>query len=144
MSGDSTMNTAIFWHPAQIERLPPGRRDGGAGHAPTSACEEVVGSPRYHVMMSQPMAPTRPAKITGVGERAGLDDVLGDRGRHLRPEDEEGREVEERRPRDRLPRRQHAGRDDGGDGVRGVVEAVEEVEASATAMIARTAIVMRT
>ena len=29
-----------------------------------SACEELVGSPKYHVMMSQRIAPSRPAKTT--------------------------------------------------------------------------------
>ena len=43
-------------------------------------------------------------------------------------EDEGGDEVEERRPDHRLLRREHARRDDGGDRVRGVVEAVQEVE----------------
>ena len=44
------------------------------------------------------------------------------------PNGERGDEVEERRPDDRLARRQHARRHDGRDRVRGVVEAVDVVE----------------
>src|SRR2546422_565422 len=58
----------------------------------------------------------------------GLDDTLSDRARHAHAEAERGDEVEERRPDDRLERRQHAGRHDRGDRVRGVVETVDEVE----------------
>ena len=45
-----------------------------------------------------------------------------------RAEDEEGDEVEEGGPRDGEAGRQHPSRNDGGDRVGGVVEAVDEVE----------------
>ena len=51
-------------------------------------------------------------------------DRLGD----MQAEEQEGDEIEERRPGDRVLRPQHAGRDDGGDRVGRVVQAVEEIE----------------
>ena len=48
--------------------------------------------------------------------------------RDVQVEDEKRDEVEERRQHDRLLRLQHAGRHDGGDRIRRVVEAVHEVE----------------
>mgnify|MGYP003694207485 CR=1 FL=1 len=50
--------------------------------------------------------------------------VLRDRG----AEGERGDEVEERRPDDRLARREHARRHHGRDRVRGIVEAVDVIE----------------
>jgi len=46
----------------------------------------------------------------------------------MRPEDQEGDEIEEGSPYHRVLRPQHAGRDDGRDRVRGVMQAVEEIE----------------
>ena len=63
-----------------------------------------------------------------VVDDAGLDDALADRRRDAQVEDEDRDDVEEGGEDDRLLRLQHAGRDDGGDRVRGVVEAVHEVE----------------
>ena len=74
------------------------------------------------------MAPISPAKITPIVEDVGLHDVLRDRGGDRRAEDQERGEVEERRPRHGLARREDPGGHDGGDRVRRVVEAVEEVE----------------
>jgi hypothetical protein len=37
-------------------------------------------------------------------------------------------QIEERRPRDSLPGGENTGRDDGGDGVRGIMEPIEEIE----------------
>jgi hypothetical protein len=48
---------------------------------------------------------------------------------HAGAEEDEGDEVEERRPQHRPLGRQHARRDDGGDRIGGVVQAVQEVEA---------------
>jgi hypothetical protein len=45
------------------------------------------------------------------------------------PEDQERDEIEEGSPYHRVLRPQHAGRDDGRDRVRGIVQAVEEIEA---------------
>ena len=63
-----------------------------------------------------------------VVDRDGIDDALADGRRHFQVEDEDGDEVEERRPRHRVMRAQHAGRDDRGNRVRGVVKAIHEIE----------------
>ena len=46
----------------------------------------------------------------------------------MQAEEEKGDEIEERRPRDCILRPQHARRNDGGDGIGGVVQAVQEIE----------------
>jgi hypothetical protein len=63
-----------------------------------------------------------------VSTTPGLDDALADRRRHAQVEDEDRDEVEEGGEHHRLPGLEHAGGHDGGDRVRGVVEAVHEVE----------------
>ena len=64
MIGDRTMNTAIFWKPLAISALQPAAATAAPLIAPTSACEELVGSPKYQVIRSQMIAPLSPAKIT--------------------------------------------------------------------------------
>ena len=58
----------------------------------------------------------------------GIDDPGPQGLRHMEAEEQEGDEVEERRPEHRVLRAQHPRRDDGGDGIGRVVQAVEEVE----------------
>src|SRR5262249_49805516 len=57
-----------------------------------------------------------------------IDDALAHRLGDLHAETEGGHEVEEGGPHYGLQRREHAGGDDGGDRVGGVVKAVDEVE----------------
>lgn len=57
-----------------------------------------------------------------------IDDAGSERFGDVQPEEEEGDEVEERRPEDRILRPEHAGRYDGCDGIGRVVQPVEEVE----------------
>lgn len=46
----------------------------------------------------------------------------------MQAEEQEGDEIEEGRPRDRILRPQHPGGDDGGDGIGGVMQTVQEIE----------------
>jgi hypothetical protein len=46
----------------------------------------------------------------------------------VQAEEQEGDEIEEGGPKHRQPRRQHPGGDDGGNGVGGVMQAVEKIE----------------
>jgi hypothetical protein len=64
------------------------------------------------------------ARVDDIGRH----DADPDRLRHVRAEHQEGDEIEEGGPYDRLLRPQHPRGDDGGDRVRRVVQAVEEVE----------------
>ena len=67
---------------------------------PISACDELDGSPKYQVIRFQAIAPTRPGEDDRRRDRAGVDDVLGDRRRD-RERDERAGEVEDRRVADR-------------------------------------------
>ena len=51
---------------------------------PISACDELDGSPKYHVARFQTIAPMRPAKIDGRRHELGVDDPAGDRRGDLR------------------------------------------------------------
>ena len=69
------------------------------------------------------------AGIFGDGARqAGLLKAMATTIAHRGPDDEGGREVEHRRPDDRGDRAEDPRPDDRGDRVRGIVEAVDEVE----------------
>lgn len=57
-----------------------------------------------------------------------VDDALADGPGDVQAEEEEGDEVEEGRLEDRVPRRKNARGDDCGDGIGGIVEAVDEIE----------------
>ena len=94
---------------------------------PISACDDDDGRPSHAVSTFQKMAPIKPAKTRPMEMNSG-DDDLGDGVGHLERQEEERDEVEERGPHHRLPRLQHSRRDHGGDGVRRVVKAVDEVE----------------
>ena len=71
MIGDSTMNTAIFCSPPVTRALQPAEATAAPLMAPTSACDELVGSPTYQVITSQAIAPSRPAKITPLLKTSG-------------------------------------------------------------------------
>src|SRR5947207_8352998 len=42
----------------------PALATAAPAYPPISACEELVGNPKYHVIRSHTIAPTRPPKIT--------------------------------------------------------------------------------
>ena len=84
--------------------------------------------PASQVTMFQTMAPISAPKITWSSMMLGDDDARADGVGDVQAEHQEGDEVEERRPDHGVARRQHPGRDDGGDGIGGVVQAVQEVE----------------
>ena len=108
--------------------LKPALATAAPAYPPNSACDELVGSPKYHVIRFQMIAPMSPARITEnvTTSRSTIPepDRLGDGG----AEEERRDEVEERGPGDRLARREHARGDDGGNRIGGVVKAVDEIE----------------
>ena len=63
VSGDRMMNTPILRSPSAISTCPPAFATAAPAMPPTSACDELVGSPRKNVSRFHEMAPTRPAKI---------------------------------------------------------------------------------
>ena len=79
-------------------------------------------------MTFQAIAPTSAANTTCGVDDVGADDARADRLGDMQAEEQEGDEVEERGPEHGILRPQHARRDDGGDGIRCVVQAVQEVE----------------
>ena len=102
-----------------------------ANAAPTIAADQSVGRARRQAEVPRDQVPGDRADQAGEDDRrrdrGRLDDALGDRRRHLGGDEGAG-EVEDRRDRHRQPRRQRMGRDRRRDDVRGVVEAVGEVE----------------
>ena len=68
-----------------------------------SACDELVGRPKYQVIRSQTIAPISPPKITPKRDDVDVDHPLADRLGDGGAEDERGDEVEERGPDHRLP-----------------------------------------
>ena len=102
---------------------------------PISACDELLGRPSAQVPRFQMMAASNRAKIIGIpGPGPHLQDQLDREQGHHREGDrarggEHAQEVEEAGPDDGDQRRHRMGVDYGRHGVRGVVEAVHELEA---------------
>ena len=64
MSGERKMNTIVLFHPPGMMATNPALATAAPAYPPTSACDELVGSPDHHVMRSQIIAPSSPPKIT--------------------------------------------------------------------------------
>ena len=65
---------------------------------PISACELLDGMPSHQVMTFQTIAPISAPKITAASTTLAVDDARADRLRDVQAEEQEGDEVEERRP----------------------------------------------
>ena len=127
-AGDSTMPEAVLSTPAQTMPGLPALAMPAPSRPPTSACELEDGMPPIQVTTFQTIAPMSAAEHHPGVDDARLDDALADRLGDVEAEEQEGDEVEERRPQHRVARAQHARRDDGRDRVRGVVQPVQEIE----------------
>ena len=128
ISGERTMNTSVFVHPAAITTPSPPSRSPRPRIRRRAHETSWSGRPTYQVIRSQTIAPSRPAKITADVTTLMIDHA---RNRSSSPPPCRSRsreEIEERGPHDRLSGRQHARRDDRGDRVRRVVKAVDVVE----------------
>ena len=86
-----------------------------------------MGKPTHHVMRSHTMAPISPARMTYCVQ-LDIDEARADGRGDSGPEQERGDEVEECRPNNRLKGRQNARRHNRRAGIRGIVEAVDEIE----------------
>src|SRR2546426_3002587 len=64
ISGARIMKTPILTSPEAMRPPKPALATPARAKPPMSACEDDVGSPQYHVIRSQAMAPTSPARIT--------------------------------------------------------------------------------
>src|SRR5262252_5715030 len=64
ITGDRKMKMIVLVQPAGIIALNPAFATAAPAYPPISACDELVGSPKNHVMRSQMIAPVRPPKIT--------------------------------------------------------------------------------
>src|SRR6185436_4131440 len=64
INGANTMKMSVIVQPDTITASKPALAIAAPAYPPNSACDELVGSPQYHVIRSQTMAPRRPAKIT--------------------------------------------------------------------------------
>ena len=95
---------------------------------PINACELEDGMPSAQVIRFHTITPTSAAKITAAWMNQGLDDPRADGVGNVKPEHRKRDEIEERGPGHRIFRAQHPRRHDGRYRVRGIVQAVEEVE----------------
>ena len=128
ITGATTMKMIVLVQPAGMIALNPAFATAAPAYPPKSACDELVGNPKNHVIRFQVIAPQRPAKMTASVTYSQAHHPAADGLGNRRTEGERCNEVEERRPDHGLARREHAGRDDGSDRVRGVVEAVDVIE----------------
>src|ERR1043166_3560100 len=64
MSGETTMKMSVLVQPDTMIARNPALAPAAPAYPPNSACDELVGSPRYQVMRFHTIAPIRPAKIT--------------------------------------------------------------------------------
>ncbi len=87
-----------------------------------SACEELDGMPKTQVTMFQVIAPISAAKITCGRDDTRIDDARSKRFGDVQSEEEEGYEVEERRPENSILRPEHASRNDGRDRIGRIVQ----------------------
>ena len=122
-------HTTLFQMPSHCTGSGPPAASAAPTRPPTSACDDDDGRPRYHVKRFHAIAPISAARIRCGVTRPGS--VL------IRPSPTVfATAVDENAPRKFMmaaishsdPRRQRAGGDGGGDGIRRVVEAVREVE----------------
>ena len=122
------MPAAVLPTPSQTIAFSPALARPAPTRPPTRAWDEDDGMPASQVTMFQTIAPISAPKISRSVTTCDRDDAGADGVGDVQAEEQEGDEVEERRPGDGVARRQHPGGDDGGDGVGGVVQAVQEVE----------------
>src|SRR5262245_25054326 len=64
ITGDKTMKINVLVHPEGMRTPNPAFATALPAYPPINACEELVGKPRYQVMMFQAIAPNSPAKMT--------------------------------------------------------------------------------
>ena len=97
-------------------------------YPPMSACDELVGRPRYQVMRSQTMAPTSPEKMTAsVTELMSIMPAPTVFATAV-PNPNAATKLKKAAQIDRLSWREHPRRDHRRNGIRGVVESVDVVE----------------
>ena len=122
-SGTSTLSTSV----PQWNALAPAWATTAPASPPTRACEELDGIPYHQVIRFQAEAPRSAASttawVTSAGSANPVAMVVRDRGAG-----DGAHEVEDAGDEHRRADGQHAGRDDRGDGVRRIVEAVDVVE----------------
>ena len=64
MSGASTMKMIVLVHPETMMALNPALATAAPPYPPNSACDELVGSPKYQVIRFQVIAPMSPVRMT--------------------------------------------------------------------------------
>ena len=128
MSGERTMKSAIFDKPAPLQDPPAGVNDCGPGEPADQGVRRRRGKAQPPGDEIPGDGPEKSGGDDAQGNGDGVDDPLPDGGGDPGLEEERGDEIEEGGPEDGVLGFEHAGRYNGGDGVRGVVEAVDEIE----------------
>ena len=132
MHGLSTMNSSVppqpLLQPCQTITPNPLLAMAAPASAPSSACDELVGSASNQVMMFQMTAPMSPAKTTYTSITATLTMPVPICLATVVPNTKAATKLKKRRPHDRLRRGQHARRNHRRDRVGRIVKSVEKVE----------------
>ena len=127
-SGDNTIASNVFDSPLQTTAERPALAMPPPTRPPIRACELLDGIPSR---------PGDQVPDNGANQRSEdhlrvnhvrIDDSGADGIGDMQAEYQKGDEVEEGRPKHRVLRPQHAGRDDGRDRIRCVVQSVQEIE----------------
>src|SRR6185503_1107011 len=64
ITGATTMKMRVLVQPDTMTAPNPALATAAPAYPPKSACDELVGNPKYHVIRFQMIAPVRPAKMT--------------------------------------------------------------------------------
>ena len=64
ITGAKTIKSNVLYQPLKIITPKPLFAMAAPEYAPMRACDELLGSPKYQVIIFQKIAPTRPARIT--------------------------------------------------------------------------------
>ena len=129
MTGARTMKMATFVIPETMIALNPAFMMADPASPPISACEELVGNPKYQVMRFQRIAPNKPLSTTFVST------IFSDRRCLCRSVSPRGVLTTQAATKlntaaqiTACKRRQNPRGNDGGDRIRGIVDSVGEVE----------------
>lgn len=127
MAGDMKMAPTVFSRPDQTMELKPTFANPAPTSPPISACDELEECRKSGDDVPDDGANQR--REDHLRRHDGrIDDAGAERFGHMQAEEQEGDEVEEGRPCDRILRAQHTGGDDGGDGIGGIVQTVQKIE----------------
>ncbi len=127
MKGDVNKAITIFFNSSMLIACQPAAMSTAPINPPTSACEELLGNPRYQVSRFHTIALPRAATST-CRLIAPESTMPPDRFRNCHAENERTDEICHRGHPQGHPRRERPGGDHGGHHVARIVDAVQKIE----------------